>query len=434
MTLALFGLSLGDGCSRQQPAAATVAPRDPAYYGKLAGLRASPDQRLRDELARIVEEGGTPEQLGRSNVAEKDNAAVVLMGLFPAGKVELVRKATEELMPPGAFKFDAAKLKKAVELRTRYDAQRLRAREGLRRPRCDFGIAFEAGFLADVKFIDVAWICARLEAYRAAEALEDDDLGEAIESLRSMLRLASCLGGEKHAEARLEAAFLRTRAFAVLQTIVEEPRLGRSHLETLLAMVQDQLRSWPSDANAWIGDRAAGMHAYEMVRDGVLSDLLTPEELVKFTKQRGFVERTRSAKDNADKDELFYLETMWKIIEGCKRPHHLRAAMLEAVAAELQRLQDSSDYPLVAAELLLPGVGRGLAIEAQDRANWEAWGLALVLAAGRAMPPDDVNPFSGERYRVIKQDGQILVGNFGSSADDQAWITVPALTAAGTMP
>ena len=101
LTLALFGLFLGDGCSRPQSAAETVAPRDPAYYGRLAGLRASPDQRLRDELARIVEEGGTPEQLGQSDVAEKDNAAVVLMGLFPAGKIELVGKATEELMPPG---------------------------------------------------------------------------------------------------------------------------------------------------------------------------------------------------------------------------------------------------------------------------------------------------------------------------------------------
>ena len=56
------------------------------------------------------------------------------------------------------------------------------------------------------------------------------------------------------------------------------------------------------------------------------------------------------------------------------------------------------------------------------------------MAAGQAMPPDDVNPFSGERYRVIKQDGQILVGNFGSSADDQAWITVPAPAAAETTP
>lgn len=78
--LVLLGMLFG-GCGRGQDA--EVGPsRTPEQYGDLAGLKASPNQKLRAELARIEEDGGTPELLNRTSVPRADNVAVGLLGLF----------------------------------------------------------------------------------------------------------------------------------------------------------------------------------------------------------------------------------------------------------------------------------------------------------------------------------------------------------------
>ena len=72
------------------------------------------------------------------------------------------------------------------------------------------------------------------------------------------------------------------------------------------------------------------------------------------------------------------------------------------------------------------------AIQAQDRANWEAWALALALATRRQLPPHRINPLSGENYRQAKYEKKIEVGNFGSGKhDDNPLIIVPDLSGGG---
>ena len=70
--------------------------------------------------------------------------------------------------------------------------------------------------------------------------------------------MAACLAAEKHVVPRLDAVQLRTSAFDVLQCIVKHEKFSRKHLDRVAELVEEQWKAWPSDAAAWIGDRALG--------------------------------------------------------------------------------------------------------------------------------------------------------------------------------
>jgi hypothetical protein len=394
-------------------------------FGRLPGLSETPNAPLRDELARITDEAATPELLAATKIPEQENVAVALADLFAPEQIDSVLEECREIFPSGQFKWSPAELQKAIRLRRQYDLQRRQAREALKRPGCSFRIQYEAGFAADLSFLDVAWICTRLEAARAAELLAADDLAGAIESLSYLFRLAACLAAEKHATVRLEAALMRGEALGVLQGIVEHPEvtkpaITRAQLDELGAMVRSQLKAWPSDADAWIGDRALGMCAYELVRAGRLMDLLTQPEWQQFDEEGILEELPVVAQRTVNQDELYYLQAMRRIIEGCRRPYHERKAVFAAIREDLQEKRNAPDFPLVAGRLLLPEIEQGHAIQARDRAACEVWALALSRAAGRRSPGYQVSPLTGSQYEVVEQEATVVVYDVGTSAEAAA--------------
>jgi hypothetical protein len=429
---ALLGLFVAGGCGARQ-GADVAQQREPEYYGSLPGLKATSDQQLQDESARITEEGGTPALIGRPMPAQQENVAAGLAGLFPPDEIPAILEQSEEIFqrvfPPGRFDPDPLRLQGTTDFCNWYEARRLRARDALRRPQCNFSIPFTAGLLADWTFIDEVRICARLEAFQAARSLDGDELDGAIESLRLMLRLAHWLGAERVPMARLEAAFLRTEAFRVLQAVVQDEGITREQLDQLYEMVEAQLTAWPDDADAWIGDRALGLHAYELVRAGRLKDLLTDAEIEQYEQEGTLEGMLIAALRGVDQDELYYLQSMREIIDSCRRPYHTRVPMLDSIDRELQAKQDARQLPVVAATVLgLPDVREGQIIQAQDRANWEAWALALAMATGRQPPAYQINPLTGQQYTYLRHDGTIEVSRFGSGAGgDNPSIVVPDL-------
>ncbi len=427
-TLILILLSvLSAGCRREPPTPQTK-PITPEDYGKLPGLSQSKNQKLRDELERIKEENGTPEQLDAALPPAEDNVAAGLVNLFKKYEVKSLLEKTERLFPQDRFKFTPLKLQDVIELRNKYDDRRKQAREVLKRPQCDFSIAHTVGVSADLEFIDVVRVCAHLEAFHAADVLDAAKVLEAVESLAAMLRLAECLGAEKQLDCRLQAAYTRGEAFRVLLEIAQHGRTTPVHLSRLQAIVQRQLESWPADADAWIGERARGMYAYEMVRNGELLSLLSPDEIEEFAEETNFRKLISATVRNADRDELYYLETMRKIIEGCREPFYKRAETLESIARDLQERQSSGDFPTVAARVLLRGVTKAQEIQAQDRANWEAWSLALAMATGSEVSPRNINPLTGEEYRAARTDKSVVVEKFGTGRrGDFPQIVVPIL-------
>ena len=388
-------------------------------FGRLPGLTESPHPKLRAELARIIEEGGTPELLARSEIPDEENVAQALAELFEPSEIPAILSESSRVFGSGEFEIQAGGMEKAVRFRQEHERERQRAREALRRPRCRFDLQYEAGFTAELSWIDVVRICARLEAIYAAESLARDDVAAAIESLETMFRLAACLAGEKHATARLEAFFVRAEALAVLQHIVEHPEISRpkitrEQLGRLSRMAGEQLKAWTPDQNAWIGDRALGMHAYELVRAGRVTDLLTVEEAERFTEEGILRDLPALARRNANEDELYYLEAMRKIIDASSRPYYERAEVFRSIRQDLHEKRNSAEFPFVAGRLLLVDIQRGHAIQAEDRASCEAWALALALAAGEEPPPYRTSPLSGGEYETVRQDGLVIVRSAGS--------------------
>lgn len=379
------------------------------YFGRLPGLTNTPNVQLQNELARIVDEEATPELLTDDEVPAERNVAAELARLFIRSRVAETFDSSTAIFPPGRFVFSPVELQKAINYREKYDGQQRRARKALDRPESSLAIRYVDGFEADLWLVDVIRICARLEAFQAAESLSDDDPAGATEAFGYMLRLASRLALEKHATSRLEAAFVREEALAVLQTIVGHPKAGPKHLEAARALIEEQLQSWPPDAAAWIGDRALGMHAYELVRAGRLVDLLTPEEAGQFTAEEIIKELPEAARRTADADELYYLVAMRRIIEICSRPYYARVELFEELRSDLQEKRNSSEFPLVAGRLLLVDIENGHEIQARDRAGCEAWALALSVAVGREAPPYKICPVTGKEYEVVRQDDLVSV-------------------------
>ena len=413
----------GGGENKQGPdMSAAVA------YGKLPGLKAAPDKRLQDELARIVEEGATPELLAKSRVAAGDNAATVFKGLFPAKKVESIFVESEEIFPDGPFSFNAISLEKAIQFRWQYDDQRLKARDALLRPACDMGIRHDHGYSDELPLVNIFWICARLEAFLAAELLADGEPTTAVEAVEQMLRLAGLMAAEHNATVRLQAAFLRTEALSVLQSIANHKKTSREDLQRVHAAIREQLADWPPDSYAWIGDRALGMYAYELARDGQFAAILTPEEIEGFNDEGVLLQLPAAAGREINDDEAYYLNAMRRIIDSCDEPYHTRVGVFEEIRRDLHEKRNSPDFPVIAGRLLLPNIEKGHVIQARDRANCEAWALATALASGIDPPPVEINPLTGKPY-TVRREKVIAVFDIGPGTDgDNPPVIVPDLS------
>jgi len=423
-TLPLIFACLLLGCGGES------APRrgldDFEHFGALPYLSATRDARLADELARIVEEGGTPEQLTPADDAESLGAA--LLALFPEDRLPRLVARSEELMPPAEFRFDPVGLQHAIAFRRKHDRQRLEAREALQRPQRRLGIRLVGGFAADTSVIDAVRLCARLEAFQAAEQLDEGDLDGALDAVGRMLAFAERLGAKKHLDARLHAAYLRAETMAVMHALVTHHSATGEHLQALLQTVQGQLHTWPDDAGAWIGERAIGLHAYELVRDGALPALLTEEEIEDFKREGDLRLIAAAAQRHADDDQLYYLETMRQVIRACEKPYHTRRPLFDSIEDELQQRWGSPEYPLVAGRLLLKDVAAGQTLQARDRANVEAWALALAAATGQTVP-QPINPLTGKRYQLTRDDALIVVACIGAGRDaDRLRVYVPDFT------
>lgn len=425
-------LAVSGGCSKT-PSSEAKATEEAKAFGALPGLKATPDKALQAELARVVDERGTPESLAAGKIADESNVADGLLALFAdvdRDRLALIRAESEELYPKGPFTFDPIQREKVIRFRERYEDQRIGARLALDRPECRFPIAFEAGPADELAFLDPVWICSRLEAFRAAEAIASLDVDSAVESLHFMLRLAQCLAAEPHPVTRLEAAFLRTEALVVLQAIVSSEKFERRHATTIQGWLSNQLATWPDDALAWIGDRAQGMVIYEAIRGGKLNDFLTEQEKEQLKAERSLSAFEDAALRGVNADELYYLVAMRKILDSCRQPYHARVDGFKGLAQDLHQKRNGPDFPLVAGRFLLLDVEKGHVIQARDRANCEAWVLALTLACGDKPPEPGTNPLTGRPYRVERDGKTILVYDIGTGVDgdNPPWI-VPDLSA-----
>ena len=99
-------------------------------------------------------------------------------------------------------------------------------------------------------------------------------------------------------------------------------------------MLEQQITQWSDDCMAWIGDRALGIHAYEMVRDGNLMSILTKQEIDELEVKGDLRAFDKAVLASIDDDECFYLSAMRQVIDASQKPYYQRLPTFEQINAQ----------------------------------------------------------------------------------------------------
>jgi len=396
-------------------------------YADLPLLRETTRRELRDELSRLESEGGTPAQLAKAqldeSISDDHNFAVALREALPDEQRDKAFADLGKVYPLDEFAFDDDALPKATAVRKRYNDARVAVRQGLTRPNCHFAHQHTHGLCADKGYVMAVQVACRLEALAIAELLAENRPQQSIEGIKAIFRMIEYLAAENNLDARSEAGRLRRDALRVVEAVAGHPNVTAPTLTQVHSILTRQLNDWPADRDAWIGERAAGLHAFEMVRDGRVLSLLSEEE-VEEIKESGIYDALKNASlDRFDDDELLYLVSMRTMIESCDQVYHQREPVLFDLKKTLTDRRGLTGEPIVTVRFLLDGFEGGHKLQAQDRALCEAWVIALALAIGLEPPDFQLSPVTGRPYRIVRQDGQIVV--WGTGDDSFEPITVP---------
>jgi hypothetical protein len=382
--LALIGIcgALSGGCRPSGDERAIVA------YSELTGVRKSHHRGLTDELARLEAESATPLQLQsqrRADLPRERNAADLLLRILSAPAEKRLREQLEPLRTcflhptPG----ERRTLLRMVD---QHHVTCAAIHAALVQPECQFPLRFDHGWLNDASWLDATEALAHLQLLAAASQWHQNDAMRALEQLRDVMRVVDLLSAEPWLMARVLAARLRWSALALIEQIGCDPRTDGEVIAGLAQMLELQLENWPDDDRALIGERAMGMHAFEMVRDGHLASLLTRHDMLQFHDRERLLDSLLEVTRQVDDDEHYYLQVMRRIIDAGSRPGGERERLLQDLIAELQADSNADPHHRVSRLILLADLPSSLQCLARDRGACES-----TLDRLRAIPATDNN-------------------------------------------
>jgi len=429
----------GASCRRDaSEARQRIVRQETGSLGRLTRTSQTRHLALREELARLSGENAMPSQLtavrlelpqdggpgwrlAGQRIADAENVAAGLAQAFRSADVHRLARELDRYYPAWPTLDDGAS-RRLEELARRYGHITAACRQALNRPHCELAFQFTEGLTADLSSIDHFLWANRLLGITALVTLAAGDVEHSISDVVKMLRLASHLSQEPLMTARVAAARSRDEAFRIMQVICRRSQVARSELDQLYQAVQQSYQEWPPDSAAWIGERALGLHAYEMVRNGDLLALMHHAELAGYD-QKSLATLCRQVEAFIDEDEWFYLTAMRKIVAACSQPYYQRRALIEELQAELTGGHLPEQKRFVAHLLLAKELDWAQRIQARDRALCEAWLLALGTASGNRTPPVTTNPLTGKPYQVVVQNGFVYV--LGADVPDKTWQSWP---------
>jgi hypothetical protein len=405
-------------------------------FAALPGLSQSHHEGLQKELARLVDEQATPlllysgpteeeQKLGIHAVA--DNAAIAIQALWDDDKhrQETIDQL-ERWLPIEGVAVEPGHRKLLAEVAAENREELEKFRDAMRGSACDFFIDFRQGFFADLAFVEKMRLAALLEFSMATEDLYQGRLNEALTATSRIFVIARFLAQEKHIVPRLAAKDVRRQALDVASGILSHAATSPRYWQRLYEAIDAELLQWPEDELAWIGDRAIGLHTYELVRDGQILSLLSEEELESWSAQADMRETSAKIFDSVDSDQAFYLDTMREMIEVCRQPYFRRERFFDDLKSRLKEQAGRDDFPLVADRLLLTHVQDAHRQQAEDKARMEAWALGLATATGRDIGAIKISPVTGQPYRVKKAATHITVsGLFPGERDEPVVVPLP---------
>lgn len=342
-----------------------------------------------------------------SSQTQGESPLTAIQQAYPPLTRSMLIDQSGQILPAGPLVLGPTEIARARELVERYALSRSRFPQSLPPLGASLGWRVTDGMLINLDFLDSLTAGCRLELLAGLVALADGIPEEALNSALINLHAADLLAQQRHLTMRLTAARLRQETLALIQQIVAHPAVTAAAFETLLARLDETLAHWPSDAEAWAGERATALHAYELVRDGFYLSLLTPEEVARL-EERG-VARTalRTIVQQVDDDELFYLHALRRMLAACREPYFLREPFLAQLRSELDQRSSQGRPAMLAQELLLADFEASQRLLAEDLSRCEAWRLALAAALDRPLAVPPVNVLSGKPFPLERTTREV---------------------------
>lgn len=445
---AVLGVALLASCGCQDPTAKPTHPKFPERYRQLPRLQQTADTELQKELARLRSERALPDHLAGEGpffselvraaaqnraIGPKATPAERFARAFTRGEVDAAlryfRDGIPRPLPP-----EPATLRKLLRFRKRFEANRRQARAALAAfpvEPAEPALRYEhhRGLYASAALCDYARATAQLEVAMAVEMVARNRPEPAWEAIVATLRVARILGRMKHTNPRILAVHIRHDALDVLDYAIRAECLQRTHLARALQTLHAELDAWPPDAWAWIGERAEALHTYELIRDGYLLSVLSPQELERIEQTDGLQIASKRVIENLDGDQRFYLHVLRRCILASTQPYHERMPLFRQIDVEIRRLRGSAGYPQVADMVLLPHLQTGQRLQAADRARCEAWALALAAALEQPARDYKQNPLTGSAYRLQRRDGWVRVFGVHAPEDEPIGVRLPGTAA-----
>ncbi|MDR2643321.1 MAG: hypothetical protein LBC74_11070 [Planctomycetaceae bacterium] len=352
---------------------------------RLVGIestRTYQNKELIEEVKKVLQANGLPADIFKLKVPPDKNIAVLLKREFKIyhdnhGEFEQLRK--EPVFVGGAVNHKA--LAQAEEVLSRVDAKRLSVREMLDDAE-QVAYSFEIvniegiGETPDISSAGYLDDYILLEEYAVACALRDGKIRDAIISIAYVFRIAQLAAEIPSLPVRFIAAQTRMKAIDMIQNIVFAKSFSEADLRELYMIVLEQLETWSSEAATFAGYRASGMKTFNLILSlGIDYAFVTSEleELAKRDKDR-FEYRINQ---NWAWDQSFFLQSMQKIIGGCKYPYFERKAIVDEIFIKLNEKYDTPEE-LTTSFFLLRDVPRYMQFYAMERTKCEIG--ALVMA------------------------------------------------------
>jgi len=385
-------LLMCSGCGGQVPP--EVVDRE---FAELHGLKTTHSKGLQEEYARLLSEQATPLQMIPPAVKTPEAAATIASynNLFKPGITDSLLEDAQKLHP-----FERGQSPRQLELqqkfRMKWDGQRRKALAAWRGVHPPVYLDLAEGILAPAAPVNVTQIAVMLEACHIRERLNQGELQPAVDGWIAMMHGIELLAAQPHVTCRMVAAGLRENCLNMLPELAEHPGSGPTIRRKLEAVLEGQLQNWPPDARAWTGDRALGLHLYEMVRDGDILSVMTAKEIAALKKSKQLTPVIKAIDSNIDDDEFFYLLQMRRMIKACRQPFYQRLPELQQIAdaAKRHRVLPSERY--VAAHILLVQIVSAHRQQAEDRARCELHRLKLRARRGAGPLPGMVSPVDGK--------------------------------------
>jgi len=238
-----------------------------------------------------------------------------------------------------------------------------------------------------------------VERVFAQRSLQQGKPDDAMQSFRTVYRLADELAASESLELRIIAARSRLQMLEIVQSLVSHPLCRHEHHESLHKILDDHIKNRETDEAIWIRYREEGKQFYENISRRGFDQMLSQNLLKELMERRAFDEYEKAMTERFNHDRSVFLRVSEVMIESCSRPFFQRQSALRQLDAELRERRESANEPVFAL-LLLRDVTSSMRLFAQERSGIETAHLALSVSLGirnRQMP---INLLTGNEYEI----------------------------------